>query len=419
MQSCALHPGSRPGRPTHRLGFLLPLSLVAAALGCREDAESPTAPESSPALDATAATALAFYQVSGGWNHTCGVTSDNRVYCWGRNSEGQLGDGTTTRRLIPVPIGGTLRFRQISASFSSTCGVTTDYRAYCWGANYRGELGDGTTSPHLRPAPVVGGRQFRHVEMSFEHTCGVTYPSNRVYCWGANEYGQLGLGTNTGPETAPYGPYSSRPVAVIGGLTFRQVSAGYWHTCGVTTDDRVFCWGWNRYGQVGDSSQAWLRLKPYRVAGTRQYRQVDAGRDFTCAVTTGNRGFCWGYGKVGELGIGTASSSRFPKAVAGGLSFERVTAGAFHACGETTLNRAYCWGINGAGNIGDGTTVTRLAPVAVIGGLSFSQLSAGGVHTCGRTPAAVAYCWGGGFEGQLGNGTAGNSSRPVAVAGTM
>jgi alpha-tubulin suppressor-like RCC1 family protein len=392
---------------------VLALSIVAGALGCREDPTAPAGQEPGAVL-ATATTPLAFYQVSAGASeHTCGITSDNRAYCWGRNSDGQLGDGTTTQRLTPVAVAGTLRFHQISAGYSSTCGVTTDHRAYCWGTNGRGELGDGTTTPRLTPVPVAGGHQFRQVATTFEHTCGVSYPDNKAYCWGWNSEGQIGDGTRstlTGQLT---------PVAVAGTLSFRQVSAGNLHTCGVTTDNRAFCWGLNRYGQVGDSSTAWRRVRPTRVAGMRQFRQVDAGRYYTCAVTTGNRAFCWGYGLFGQLGNGKTGPSRWPKAVSGGLSFERVTAGAFHACGETTLNRAYCWGNNGTGQLGDGTTIDHPTPVAVIGGHSFSQVSAGGSHTCGRTSGAVAYCWGRGFSGQLGNGSATSSSTPVPAAGPM
>ena len=389
---------------------------ILIGLSCRGD--NIVEPNGTAVLS-TAVAALEFYQVSAGHDHSCGVTTENRAYCWGRNSEGQLGDGTTITRLAPRAVAGSLRFRQISASFSSTCGVTTDFRAYCWGDNPLGELGDGTTNRRLEPAPVAGGHRFRQVNTSFEHACAVSYPSNRVFCWGENADGQLGIGTNTGPQVGYYGAYSSTPVAILGTRTFRGVSAGYHHSCGVTTDDRVFCWGRNRDGQVGDSSEVWRRPKPTQVAGTRSYRQVDADRDHTCAVTTGNRAFCWGDGSSGELGNGKLGKSKWPQPVSGGLSFDRVTVGAFHTCGETTLNRVYCWGDNSNGQFGDGTNVDGLTPKQAAGGRSFSQVSAGGFHTCGRTSGAVAYCWGRGFAGQLGNGGATSSLIPVAVAGAM
>ena len=402
-------PSLPPRRSTHR-GRLGPLTrrcapslaaLLIAALGCREDAQSPTAPEPQPALAITATTALAFYQVSAGRVHTCGVTTDNRLFCWGSRgtSDPSLGDGTTNGSLTPVAIAAGLRFRQVSASFSSTCGVTTDYRAYCWGDNSLGELGDGTTTTRLTPVPVAGGHLFRNVQTSFEHTCALSYTGNKVYCWGSNLDGQLGDGTRTTRLT---------PVAVAGGHLFRQVTAGYYHTCGVTTDDRVFCWGWNRYGQVGDSSSAWLRLKPSQVAGTRLFRLVSAGATHTCAVTTGFRAFCWGDGQTGQLGNGKLGARHVPTAVAGGLSFDRVSSALFVTCGESSGDRAYCWGGG------------RLAPYAVLGGLTFAQVSAGGSHICGKqTATSLGYCWGGNYYGELGDGTTKGSDTPVAVAGPM
>jgi alpha-tubulin suppressor-like RCC1 family protein len=281
--------------------------------------------------------------------------------------------------------------------------------------NDLGELGDGTNSKRLLPVAVAGGRRFRSVDIDFEHTCAVGYPDNRAYCWGSNRRGELGIGNKTGPEIGYYGAQSTKPIAVLGGLLFRQVATGNSHSCGLTTDDRVFCWGFNRYGQVGDNSTAWLRLKPFQVAGNRRYRSVDASREQTCAISTNHRAFCWGF--VDDLANLEVNHIRTPLAVGGGVSFDRVTVGEFHACGETTANEAYCWGFGGNGNLGDGTRDNHIAPVAVVGGLHFSQLSAGGFHSCGRTADAVAWCWGRGFVGQLGNGADTTSLVPVAVAG--
>jgi len=227
--------------------------------------------------------------VSAGDYHTCGVTSDNRVFCWGSNAYGQLGDGTTTRHLAPVAVAGTLRFRQVSAGSDHTCGVTTDNQAYCWGF-YGFErflpaaLGDGSTNGSLTPVPVAGGHLFRQVDAGLYHTCGVSYPDNRAYCWGLNDHGQLGDGTPIMRLT---------PVAVGGAHLFRQVELGLYHTCGVTTSDEVFCWGWNAYGQIGDSVLTTQdRRTPSLVAGKHRFRQLDAGGDFNCAVTRTDRAYC-------------------------------------------------------------------------------------------------------------------------------
>jgi len=408
LPNSRLAPAQRLRRLTRRLALVLAPALVVAALGCREDTESPSAPEPEPTLDITPASALAFRQVSAGGGHTCAVTTDDRAYCWGNNWAGELGDATTYNRLTPVAVLGGLRFRSVSAGQNHTCGVTTDDRAYCWGYNLYGHLGDGTTTWRETPVAVAGGLRFRRVDAGSDHTCGVT-TDDRAYCWGYNPYGQLGDGTTT---------LRLRPVAVAGRLTFKQVSTGLEHTCAVTPTYRAYCWGRNQYGQIGDSTEAVRRVRPSRVAGGRQFRLVDAGGSHTCGVTTGDRAFCWGNGRLGEIGNGKTYLSFWPRAVAGGLSLERVTAGAFHTCGETTLSRAYCWGAMGynSGQLGDGTTTGRLTPVAVAGGLYFSQVSAGTTHTCAKTSAGVAYCWGWNFFGQVGDGTTTDRLTPVPVA---
>ncbi|MEA2724519.1 MAG: hypothetical protein QOH59_2290 [Gemmatimonadales bacterium] len=392
-----------------RVALIIAASLV-ATLGCRENAESPTSPETAPA-PAAAATALSWEQVAAGGAHTCGVATDARGYCWGVNNSGAVGDGTTAQRQTPVLIRGGLQFRQISAgsgNAGTTCGVTVAFKAYCWGVNNKGQIGDGTTTTRLRPVPVAGGHRFRQIDSEFFHTCGVSYPDNKAYCWGYNAYGQLGDGTMKD---------HLKPAAVAGTRRFRVVKTGGVHTCGVTTDNRAFCWGWNRYGQVGDNTTAIRRLRPALVVGGYSFREVDAGNYHTCGVTTASVALCWGNGRNGQVGNGKVHLSFTPKRVAGGRSFDRVVAGLAHSCGVTTLNRAYCWGANYRSQLGDGTTTPRLTPVAVAGGHSFAQVSAGYEHTCGKTPGGVAYCWGGNFTGQLGDGTTSDSSTPVAVAG--
>src|SRR4051812_18861909 len=125
-----------------RLAPVLVASLFAAVVGCGEDAESPAGPEPAPALATTAAKVLSFRQVRAGSFYTCGVTTDDVAYCWGGNSNGRLGDGSTSPRHTPVAVAGGLRFRQVDASVHHTCGATTADRAYCWGRNSEGQLGD-------------------------------------------------------------------------------------------------------------------------------------------------------------------------------------------------------------------------------------------------------------------------------------
>jgi alpha-tubulin suppressor-like RCC1 family protein len=387
-------------------GRLLLALVLAGALGCGDENQAPTSPEASAAL-ASASAPLDFFQVSAGNGQSCGITVDNRLFCWGRNDHGQVGDGSQIDRLRPTPIAQSLRFRLVSAGDLYTCAVTTDYHAFCWGWNY-GALGDGTSTERHTPVRVVGKHLFRQLAAGVLRTCGVTL-TDRAFCWGDDGLGGLGDGGFL-PQLAP--------VAVKGGLSFRQVDPGHWHTCGITLDNRAYCWGGNEFGQVGDGTRSTARFTPVRVAGTHQFRQISAGGDATCAVTTSDVAFCWGHGLDGQLGSGNQKLATAPRAVVGGLSFTRVTVGEAHTCGEAKNKRAYCWGVNANGQLGDGSTVLRqLSPVPVAGGLTFAQLSAGGFHTCGKTVGSLGYCWGVNFDGTLGDGTTTSTNVPVAVVG--
>ena len=395
----------------HTRTVLLTGALLLIAIGCSD--ETTTTEPLAPAPQASvAAAALEFTQLSAGGFPTCGITTSSRAYCWGANSG--LGDGQpgVHFRFTPVAVAGALSFRQVSAGDFYTCGVTTDHRAYCWGDNAHGQLGDGTTTERSAPVPVSGGLRFQQVQTSSgaarEFTCGLSYPDNRAYCWGYNQDGGLGDGTTTERH---------RPVAVRGGHVFRLVSVGGEHACGVTSTNVAFCWGDNHFGQLGDSTTVARRLQPSRVVGLRKWRQLDAGNTHTCAVTTDDRAFCWGNGRLGAIGNGKQYLSFWPRAVSGGIAFRRVSAGSSHSCGETTTNRTYCWGFNFSGELGDGTTTTRLKPVAVVGGLFFNQVTAGDGRTCGKTAAGMGYCWGDNSLGQLGDGTQINRPTPTPIAG--
>jgi alpha-tubulin suppressor-like RCC1 family protein len=374
----------------------LALALAAVSAGCRDDADSPVAPAAEPVPPAATAGTLTLFRVvtAGGW-HSCGVTTENRAYCWGLNSEGQLGDGTKTNRFRPVAVAGGLQFTALSASDFHTCGLATDSLVYCWGRNANGQLGDGTLIRRLKPVKV-GSRHYKQVNTGGFHTCAVA-ADNQAYCWGKNSFGQLGDGTTTRRLT---------PIAVAGGYRFRGVSAGAAHTCAITAADNPYCWGDNTSGKLGIGTIDLRRLRPALVAGELSFLQLSAGNGHTCGLTTGQQAYCWGSNVDGQLGDGTRNDQALPHLVAGGRTYGQVKAAAAHSCGVSTDHKAFCWGDNFAGRLGDGTMADRrLVPTAVAGGLSFAGVDPGTSGSCAVTTLHRAYCWGHNAYGQLGIGT--------------
>gem|GEM_PF-456429 len=346
-------------------------------------------------------TALEFAAVTAGVRHTCALTVSGPAYCWGANSEGQLGDGSRIDRIMPAPVAGGVRFQALDSGHNDqaahTCGLTAAGVLHCWGRNTSGRLGVGSTV--AAGVPVRGGFTFAAVSAGFRHTCGVT-TSGEAYCWGDNTLGALGNGTERG---------SSLPVRVSGQLAFQSISTGGFFTCGVTVGGQAYCWGMNRSGQLGNgSTDQDAHPSPEPVRADVTFRSVAAALAYACAVSTSGEMYCWGSNSTGQLGTGGRTSSAVPVAVSSGLSFRMVSVGG-HSCGITTNDEAYCWGANGSGQLGDGSRVgagdVRAVPARVSGRLRFRSVSVGADHTCGVTTNRVVYCWGSNEHAKLGAST--------------
>ncbi len=373
---------------------------------------------------------LVFATVTAGEEYSCGLTIGGTAYCWGDNSLGQLGTGSTSPSTTPVAVTGGLTFASLSAGFAHTCGITTGGAAYCWGSNQYGGLGDGSTTASATPVAVVGGPSFVQVSAGHslffgEHTCGLT-ADGTAYCWGDGHLGQLGNGRGDTDSAAYSG--SLTPVAVSGGLTFSSLSAGLDHTCGLASDGTAHCWG----------NLSWGYLSAFPGATTAQICVISTGEFYTrcftrpVAVSSEVTFTALSSGALGECGLTAAtvhcwgdnynwSDTWPPMALPGGIPFAGVSIGKSDgfACGVSTASAAFCWGSvpTSGGSDWVGTELV-LIPRTVRGGNAFASLSLGTHHACGIATGGTIYCWGHNGSGQLGNGSQDPfSAVPVKVAG--
>ena len=331
--------------------------------------------------------------VSVGGIHACGLTAGGAAYCWGADLYGGLGGGAPGPEICsssqfpcssaPLAVAGGLTFSSLSAGWGPTCALTANGTAYCWGDNSDGDLGVGTNTGSLQtcsigacsytPLAVAGGLAFTTLGAGNFHACGLT-TSGAAYCWGDNSTGELGIGVNVAPDTCAIGPCSRTPVAVAGGLTFTALNVGTQHTCARATDGSWYCWGLNNYGQLGTGATgpeqcagAPCSSTPVAVSAGINLTAVVAGRRHSCGVTLAGAAYCWGENVYGQLGDGSTTNSLTPVVVAGGRTFTSLSPFSFHTCGLTTAGVAYCWGSNSNGELGDGTTTSSTVPVRVAG----------------------------------------------------
>jgi alpha-tubulin suppressor-like RCC1 family protein len=358
---------------------------------------------------------LRFTQVSTGNFHSCGIAADG-AYCWGANSEGQLGNGTTTGSTVPVRVTQTAsgRFTRISAGGVHTCGIT-DTGAWCWGSGTSGRLGNGAEAGSSVPVPVnqsASGAFTQVAAGSGSHSCGVS--SRGAYCWGSNVEGQLGTGLDASSNV----PVPVQQVTSGSGV-FTQVAVGQAHTCGVAAGD-AYCWGRGSSGQLGngDGTRRTVPTLVYQF-NSGKITHVSVGMETSCGTTDDGAAWCWGGGAWGQLGHGVQTNTGQPVRVTQTESgaFSRVEVYNEHACG-ISASGAWCWGSGMHGRRGTGATALSSTPqpVAQTASGPFTAIAPGNRQTCGIS-AVGTFCWGFNDDGRLGTGRTLTETTPAAVAG--
>lgn len=362
-----------------------------------------------------------FASVEVGANHACGITTNGRVYCWGRGDSGQLGHGLEIdAQPTPVRVDGgewDLRFRSVSPGYVHTCGIAEGYGGLCWGGNLHGELGDGSVQSSAVPVPVDSGilwiGPYANIVAGAHATCGTSGGS--LFCWGSNACGQLGRGPVGGPDQLapalvelpirdPEFPWS---VALS-----RTPTEGAGHACAWAASGMVIgieysglrCWGQGVFGELGNGQLMDLG-SPQLIPGELILFAVTAGAEHTCGLDLEGSAYCWGDASEGAVGTGSTEPGvqPGPVPVVGGHDFSVISAGDHFTC-AVEEGSALCWGRGDSHQLGNGEAVNRLEPTLVAGNLDFASVSAGGGFACGLTGNGEIYCWGSNDYGQLATG---------------
>jgi alpha-tubulin suppressor-like RCC1 family protein len=373
---------------------------------------------------------------AGGRESSCTI-SNGKAYCWGDDSDGELGNGvtTSTAQLTPVAVytGGVLAgvtLTQITMGYWHVCALASTGAVYCWGLGTSGQLGNGGTATSNVPVLVSGGLTFTQISAGQYSMCGVS--AGAVYCWGLGSSGQLGVSGSTASSSTPVAVTTSG--TALSGRTIVQVAAGYYHTCALDSTGLVYCWGTDTYGQVGTTTAVTSTAQPAAAAvyttGTpmagRTIVAITAGGQHTCALDSTGLAYCWGYGTNGQIGNNaTTSANPLPVAVytAGalaGVTLATISATEFHTCALGSTGVAFCWGYNADGRLGTNTTTSEDVPTAVytagaLAGRTLAQVGAGDQDSCALDSTGTAYCWGNDGNGQLGNDATAEANAAVLV----
>jgi alpha-tubulin suppressor-like RCC1 family protein len=372
-----------------------------------------------PVTTVSAASTGYVQDVDAGGAHTCMLTAEGGVKCWGFNGNGQVGDNTSgTDRYVPVDVTGlTSGVAVVVTGRNHSCALLDTGGVQCWGANSEGQLGNNTTTPSSVPVDVCANsscsaslNNIVAIAAGEYHTCAVL-DSGGVRCWGDNTSGQLGNNSTTD---------SSTPVNVGGLTNASAVTAGQFHTCALTDSGGVQCWGYNVDGQLGDNGSNWQSLTPVDVCASEgcptalgNVTAISAGLNHTCAIVNGGAQ-CWGKNDQGQLGDNSTTNRLIPVEVEGLTSdVGSLNAGYQHTCAVTTGGAAMCWGDNTTGQVGNTTFLLNPIPIPVnVSSLSngVNAVIGGNTHSCALLSSGLVKCWGGNVNGQLGDGNAPTSS---------
>lgn len=335
--------------------------------------------------------AVSFVQISGGSRHACGVDSNQRLWCWGGNLNGELGIGSALDQPSVVQVGTALDWRAVSAGTQHTCAIRESGTLWCWGTSADGALGLGSTQSTLTPMQVGSASDWLSVSASNKHTCAIR-ADHTLWCWG---------------DAALFDPDTTasntrEPVQVGGAQDWETIAAGSTHQCGTRLDGTLWCWGSNDMGQLGQGNQR-PATAPARVGSGTQWASVQVRHRGTCGLQDDQTLWCWGVHTLGQAGVGGAEAESIlqPRQVGTYADWTSMGIGDNHGCG-VRQSKLWCWGYGTA----NGRSTRQYSPVQVDAAQDWARVYAGKEHMHGVHASGSFWSWGNQSFGQLGDGDA-------------
>lgn len=305
-------------------------------------------------------------KVSIGEDHICALIKDGKINCWGKNTIGQLGNGTTTNSNIPVEVsaGEGESYVDVAAGKEFTCGILSSGSLKCWGKNNYGQLGNGGVVSSNVPVSVPNSNGVKFISAGFNHSCAI-FQGGVLKCWGKNSFGQIGSRQNDvvvieGELNVEAAPLLTEIEGNFSGI--KSASIGEDHTCFVSSSEDVKCFGRNNFGQLGSDSISYesSTLSPVSVPGVSSVKALSSGKNNNCVVSgSGLSVVCWGSGQNGALGNNSLSLVGGPSPVWSSQENENqlgsiisISSGEDNSCAVKSTGQLFCWGSNNFGQLG-------------------------------------------------------------------
>ena len=326
------------------------------------------------------------------------------LFSWGFNSNGQLGDGTTTNRTSPVQIGSDSDWKMVNCGLVHNAAIKNNGTLWTWGFNRESQLGDGTTIDRHSPIQVGSDSDWSQVACGWLHSVAVK-KDGTLWAWGDNSWGQLGDGTRTTRKS---------PVKIGNSSDWKFVSCGEAHNIALKNDGTLWAWGYNGDGQLGDGSTI-DKVSPIKIGNSNDWSQVTCGVGHTIAIKTDNTLWAWGGNFYGQLGDNSNSDKTSPIQIGTQMDWKLVETGKYHSLAIKSDGTLWAWGYNGQGRLGDGTNTNRYSPVQIGNETNWANVSAGEIHSIGIKNDGSVWNWGYNNKGQLADGTTIDRYSPVRV----